>query len=122
MMISVSYAMACARQDELIEARTMFWASAGKERAYWRGIWRELIREERRRLQRERAVLMRAVEERDVNLHDQIARFAAAAESRGEAMARVGRDAEASVLFRAAELADELTLALAGVDVEEMVR
>ena len=46
-----------AEIDRWDYAREKFWTSHGPERAYWRAEWREMIQQERRRLNTGRASL-----------------------------------------------------------------
>lgn len=58
---SVAHAMESAEVRKWTRAREMFWASTGEERAYWRDVWRDMIRAERKTLARNRATLAAAV-------------------------------------------------------------
>ena len=54
---AISWFEAEAEIAEWDHARSMFWASTGPARVYWRGVWRHLIQRERERLYAGRASL-----------------------------------------------------------------
>lgn len=57
---SPAFAQRCVEVRDWREACANFWASTGKERTYWRGVFRHMIHRERERLVKSRAELRAA--------------------------------------------------------------